>query len=106
VKIEFRFNGASQAILIPETSKDKQLLQLWNEGRPNLRVVPNQSNPDCIVIEAFQVDEIKYCQCMGGQIIDKLTGLCIHCKKPYREPTAEDFEPGRTSLLDRKNLPL
>lgn len=57
MKIEFRFNGASQAILIPENAKDKQLLQLWGQDRPNLRVVPNQSNPDCVVIEAFQAEE-------------------------------------------------
>lgn len=75
MKVEFRFNGANQIILIPENSKDKQLLQLWGNDRPNLAVVPIATNPDCVAIEASQGPT---------------------------EP--EDFQPGRTSLLDRKNL--
>lgn len=75
MKVEFRFNGANQIILIPENSKDKQLLQLWGNDRPILAVVPIATNPDCVAIEASQA------------------------------PTeVEEIQSGRISLLDRKNL--
>lgn len=50
MKIEFRFNGARQAILIPETARDRTLLQLCLGERPELRIVP--SNTDQVIIEA------------------------------------------------------
>ena len=33
MKVEFRFNGTANCILIPENSKDKQLIQLCFEGQ-------------------------------------------------------------------------
>ena len=51
MNIEFRFNGSSQVILIPENARDKQFLQLWIDGRPELRVKPTSGEE--VIIEAY-----------------------------------------------------
>lgn len=52
MKVEFRFNSHNpRCILIPENSKDRQLLQLCFGEHDSLHVVPS-SNPDVCIIES------------------------------------------------------
>jgi hypothetical protein len=53
MKIEFRFNGNPQAILIPETGRDKQLLNLFATGASLIRLVSAPSSmPEALIFEA------------------------------------------------------
>lgn len=38
MKVEFRFNGNAECLLIPENAKDKQLIQMCFEGHKTCRV--------------------------------------------------------------------
>ena len=66
--VEFRFNGASQVILIPENARDKQMLQLWIDGRPTLRVKPNAG--DQVIIEASAIPPENTTANAKGAILD------------------------------------
>lgn len=51
MKVEFRFNGTNEILLIPESGKDKQLLQLWSADRPELSLCASV-NPEIVTIQA------------------------------------------------------
>jgi hypothetical protein len=50
MKIEFRFNGDNQLFLIPETSKDTQLLNIFIGGSKTFKLSP--STGDMAIITA------------------------------------------------------
>jgi hypothetical protein len=52
MKIEFRFNGTSQIILFPENQRDKDLLSMALNGRPELRIKPTAGEER--IIEAVE----------------------------------------------------
>lgn len=49
MKVEFRFNGSNQIILIPESSKEKQLLYLVLEETKEFKVFPTTN--DATILE-------------------------------------------------------
>jgi hypothetical protein len=51
MRVEFRFNGEHQLLLIPEGGKDKQLLQLMFAERPEIRMIAS-SDPEVTIIQA------------------------------------------------------
>ncbi len=59
MKIEFRFNGNAQAILIPENARDKQMLQLFAGGATSIKLVSSPAAmPEALIFEAVQEKEI------------------------------------------------
>lgn len=53
MRVEFTLNGTkSWATLYPENARDKALLQLWLDGKPNIRVKPCAG--DEVVLEALE----------------------------------------------------
>jgi len=50
MRTEWRFNGSAQLILIPENARDKQMMMLAFDGRPELRIKPTTG--DEVIIEA------------------------------------------------------
>lgn len=54
MKIEFSFNSTTVLRLTPENSRDKQLIALFVEGAPGIRIVAASSaNPEALVVETF-----------------------------------------------------
>ena len=95
MRIEFRFNGASQVILTPENARDKQMLQLWIDGRPALRVKPTAGEE--VIIEASGEDplaKIAVAQSQRG-MLGPLTSLGLLGgldKRAHNAITAADTE--------------
>jgi hypothetical protein len=58
VRIEFRFNGNAQAILVPENARDKSLVQLFMTGGPDIRLVSAPAAmPEALIFESYEEKE-------------------------------------------------
>jgi hypothetical protein len=57
MKIEFRFNGTSQLLLIPETSKDTQLLNMFIGEHKTFKLMPSTGDTAIITTTADVIVE-------------------------------------------------
>lgn len=56
MQIEFVFNRTKRIVLIPETAKDKQLLQLCFGGAQELKLIA--SKEEIVVLEVYEDDKV------------------------------------------------